>query len=202
MAQNRISGDSAATTLPFLNSSYEDLIKKLNAAWHERSLQIFMAIVLAHWAEHLVQAYQIYVMGWPIPESLGVIGYWFPWMFQSELLHYAYALVMLIGIWILRSGFTGSSYTWWMIAFWIQFWHHIEHALLQVQAIIGLNLGGAPVPMSIVQYVIPRVELHLIYNTLVFIPMIIGMYFHMFPPSGEKAHAQCSCAVRPKKKAA
>jgi hypothetical protein len=29
---------------------------KLNSVWHERALQIFMGIVLAHWGEHLVQA--------------------------------------------------------------------------------------------------------------------------------------------------
>lgn len=199
MEQNRIATESTAPSLLFSNSSYVNMIAKLNAVWHERSLQIFMAIVLAHWAEHLVQAYQIYALGWPIPESLGVIGYWFPWMFQSELLHYGYALVMLIGIWILRTGFVGNSYTWWMISFWIQFWHHIEHGLLQFQAIIGYNLGGAPVPMSIVQFFIPRVELHLIYNTLVFIPMIVAMYKHMFPPPGEAAHMQCSCAIKPRK---
>ena len=42
------------------NASFSE---KLNTRWHERGLQIFMLIVLAHWAEHLVQAYQIYVMG-------------------------------------------------------------------------------------------------------------------------------------------
>jgi len=29
----------------------------------------------------------------------------------------------------------------------------------------------------------------------VFIPMIIGMYYHMFPPTAEE-RAACSCAVR------
>jgi hypothetical protein len=201
MEQPNYSGSTAAGSFSTSQSSYHDLILKLNTIWHERSLQIFMVIVLAHWAEHLVQAYQIYVMGWPIPESLGVIGYWFPWMFQSELLHYAYALVMLIGIWVLRTGFIGSSYMWWMISFWIQFWHHIEHGLLQAQAIIGYNLAGAPVPMSIIQFFIPRVELHLIYNTLVFIPMITAMYKHLFPAPGEAIHMQCSCAVKPRKPA-
>lgn len=195
MAQERVTHEPAVAVLTRLQSSYRDLAEKLNAVWHERALQIFLAIVLAHWAEHLVQAYQIYVMGWPIPESRGVLGYWFPWMVSSEILHYGYALVMLIGLWILRTGFTGSSYTWWMISFWIQFWHHIEHALLQGQAIIGENLANSPVPVSLVQFIIPRVELHLIYNSLVFIPMIIGMYLHMFPPVGEKGIARCSCAV-------
>lgn len=199
MAQHRMTGDLSAPSLLISQPWYVNMMQTLNTVWHERSLQIFMAIVLAHWAEHLVQAYQIYVLGWPLPESLGVIGYWFPWMFQSELLHYGYALVMLIGIWILRTGFVGNSYTWWMISFWIQFWHHIEHGLLQFQAIIGYNLGGGPVPMSVVQFVVPRVELHLIYNTLVFIPMIVAMYKHMFPPLGEAAHMQCSCAIKPRK---
>jgi hypothetical protein len=199
MAQHRMTGDYSAPSFLISHAWYVNMMQTLNTVWHERSLQIFMAIVLAHWAEHLVQAYQIYVLGWPIPESLGVIGYWFPWMFQSEFLHYGYALVMLIGIWILRTGFVGSSYTWWMISFWIQFWHHIEHGLLQFQAIIGYNLGGSPVPMSIAQFFIPRVELHLIYNTLVFVPMIVAMYKHMFPPSGEAAHMQCSCAIKPRK---
>ncbi len=174
------------------------LIEKLNSAWHERGLQIFMAIVLLHWAEHLAQAYQIYALGWAIPDSRGVLGLWFPWLVASELLHYSYALVMLVGIWILRPGFSGRSHLWWTAALVIQFWHHIEHALLQAQAIVGAYLFNAPVPMSIAQLVIPRVELHLIYNTLVFVPMIVGMYYHMFPSEEEAAQQQCSCAIRPR----
>src|SRR6202034_2940302 len=155
---------------------------KLNSVWHERALQIFMVIVLAHWGEHLVQAYQIWVMGWPISKANGILGLWYPWLIKSETLHYGYALVMLIGLWILRKGFTGRSYTWWMIAFWIQFWHHIEHFLLISQATLHHNLFGRPVPTSIVQLFIPRVQLHLFYNSIVFVPMVVAMYYHMFPP--------------------
>lgn len=198
MAQDTITHEPAATGSSWLQSSYKSFIDVLNTTWHERSLQLFLAIVLAHWAEHLVQAYQIWGLGWPIPESKGVLGYWFPWMVTSELLHYGYAIIMLIGLWVLRTGFTGKAYTWWMASFWIQFWHHIEHGILQGQAIVGENLFNSPVPMSIVQVWIPRVELHLIYNTLVFIPMIIAMYLHMFPPPGEEQHIKCSCVVKPK----
>jgi hypothetical protein len=81
-----------------------------------------------------------------------------------------------------------------MVAFWIQFWHHIEHALLQGQAIVGHNLFGAPVPMSLAQFFIPRVELHMFYNTIVTIPMVIAMFYHMFPEPGEEAHMVCSCS--------
>jgi len=166
--------------------------EKLNTRWHERALQLFMVIVLGHWAEHLVQAYQIYVMHWPRAKALGLLGLYYPWLVQTEALHYGYALVMLIGIWILRKGFTGTSHTWWMVAFGIQFWHHFEHLLLIYQATFHHNFWHKPVPCSILQLVIPRVELHLFYNTIVFIPMVIGMYYHMFPAEGE-GNPACTC---------
>jgi hypothetical protein len=166
---------------------------KLNSTWHERALQVFMAIVLAHWGEHLVQAYQIYVMGWPRPMANGILGLWYPWLIKSEVLHYSYALVMLIGIWVLRKGFTGTGRTWWTVALIIQFWHHIEHLLLIIQATTHHNFWGKPVPCSVLQLFFPRVELHLFYNTIVFIPMVIGMYYHMFPREGEEGLSVCTC---------
>jgi hypothetical protein len=81
-----------------------------------------------------------------------------------------------------------------MVAFWIQFWHHIEHLLLISQAILHHNLMGKPVPYSVIQFFIPRVQLHLFYNSIVFIPMVIAMYFHMFPPQGEEHLAACTCS--------
>jgi hypothetical protein len=170
------------------------LIERLNGPAHERALQLFMAIVLAHWAEHLLQAFQIYGLGWPVPEARGALGYFYPWLVKSELLHYGYALVMLVALFTLRSGFTGADRRWWTAALSIQFFHHIEHALLQLQAILGQNFFGSPVPTSIAQLWFPRVELHLFYNTIVFIPMVVAMYFHMFPPASEARRQQCTCA--------
>lgn len=170
---------------------------KLNGVWHRRSLYLFTFIVLAHWAEHLTQAYQIYVMGWPRPVAGGFLGLFFPWLVSSELLHYAYAIVMLVGLWVLRKGFTGSSRKWWTAALVIQFWHHIEHAVLQWQAITQHNWLGSPVPLSFLQMVFPksRVEIHLFYNAVVFMPMLVAMYYHMFPPKGEEV-AACTCSLR------
>lgn len=177
---------------------FSAFLERLNSTKHERALQLFMAIVLAHWAEHLAQAFQIYALQWPVPQSRGVLGLWFPWLVSSEVLHYGYALVMLVGLWILRPGFTGTSRTWWTAALAIQFWHHIEHGLLQTQALLGHNLFNSPVPVSIAQLWIPRVELHLVYNSLVFVPMVIAMYYHMFPPEGEAARMRCTCAFHPR----
>lgn len=170
---------------------------KLNSVWHRRALYLFTFIVLAHWAEHLTQAYQIYVMGWPRPAAGGFLGLFFPWLVSSEVMHYGYAIVMLIGLWTLRKGFTGTSRKWWTAALVVQFWHHIEHAVLQWQALTHHYWFGSPVPVSFLQMLFPksRVEIHLFYNAVVFMPMLIAMYYHMFPPKGEEA-AACSCSLR------
>ena len=193
---------SVSTAHATSRASSQGLHFRLNHAWHKPALQLFMIVVLGHWAEHLAQAFQIYYLGWPVPAARGVLGLWFPWLVASEVLHYSYALVMLVGIWTLRAGFKGRSLTWWTVALVIQFWHHIEHLLLISQATIGRNLFHSPVPVSILQLWLPRVELHLFYNTIVFIPMVIGMYYHMFPPANEERHGGCACAVLSRQDAA
>jgi hypothetical protein len=178
-----------------MTTHHDSFLQKLNGPWHAWSLRIFTVIVLAHWAEHLAQAYQVYALGWAPHQAGGVLGQAFPWLVHSELLHYGYAVIMLAGIWAFLPGFVGRARTWWLIALVIQFWHHIEHALLQGQALAGHTLFGAPVPTSILQLVIPRLELHLFYNTIVFIPMVVGMVYHLFPNAPEAARMQCHCAL-------
>jgi hypothetical protein len=166
----------------------------LNGTWHRTALNVFLLIVLAHWAEHIAQAIQIWVLGWPVPEARGVLGLFFPWLVTSEAMHYGYALIMLIALILLRKGFTGRSRVWWNVALGIQVWHHIEHLLLLVQAQSHLYLLGRPVPTSVLQLVVPRVELHLFYNTVVFIPMVVAMVLHARPRADERAAMNCACA--------
>lgn len=174
-------------------SRWQNLVNYLNTTGHERALWVYTAIVLAHWVEHLVQAYQIWVMGWARPASLGVLGLWQPWLVKTELLHWSYAFFMIVGLLLLRPGFLGRSRTWWTISLGIQTWHFVEHSVLQLQALFGFRLFGSEVPISIVQQWVPRVELHLFYNAAVFIPMVVAMYYHLYPPAGEAAPA-CGCA--------
>lgn len=188
---------SAAAHPTRIGSADFSFYEKLNSVWHKRTLHLFTFIVLAHWAEHLTQAVQIYALGWARPAAGGFLGLFFPWLVSSEVLHYGYAIVMLVGLWTLRKGFTGTSHKWWTVALVIQFWHHIEHAVLQWQALTQNNWLGSPVPVSFLQMVFPksRVEIHLFYNAVVFIPMVIAMYYHLFPPKGEEI-AACSCSLR------
>jgi hypothetical protein len=174
---------------------HESFLQQLNGPWHKWALRAFTVIVLAHWAEHITQAYQVYALGWPVHHARGVLGQAFPWLVHSEVLHYGYAVIMLAGIWLFLPGMVGRARTWWLAALVIQFWHHIEHGLLQIQALTGHNFFGASVPTSILQLVIPRLELHLFYNTIVFIPMVVGMYYHLFPTASEAVKMRCHCAL-------
>lgn len=169
------------------------LMSRINGQSHRLALGLFLFIVLAHWAEHIVQAVQIWGMGWPRPQARGVLGMPFPWLVKEEWLHYGYALVMLIGLIALRPGFVGKSRTWWTVALVVQVWHHFEHLLLLIQAMVGSNLFGKAAPTSLLQLVVPRVELHLFYNAVVFLPMIVAMYLHLRPSRPEFDLMSCSC---------
>src|SRR5258708_8519183 len=98
-----------------------------------------MVIVLAHWAEHLVQAYQVYALKWPMHDARGVLGQAFPWLVHSQVLHCSYAGVMLCRIWACLPGFVGLARTWWLSAPGIPFWPLVRPALLPWQSITGHN---------------------------------------------------------------
>ncbi len=169
-------------------------VRRLNGEWHRRALIVFMAIVLAHWAEHILQAFQMYALGWAPESAGGGLGLLFPSLVTSEWLHYVYNFAVLAGLALLLPGFRGSARIWWMAAAAIQFWHHLEHALLLGQATLDKNLFGADVPTSVLQLFFPRAELHLAYNAIVLAPLLIGFYLHRHPRSPvEKDGPGCSC---------
>jgi len=171
------------------------VVAALNGRYHRPALIVFTAIVLAHWAEHIAQAVQIWGLGWARPKAGGVLGVFFPWLVKSEWLHFGYAVVMLAGLWLLLPGFVGRARRLWRLALGIQIWHTCEHLLLLTQALTGVYLAGRAVPTSVLQLLFPRVELHLFYNLIVFVPMVAAMWLHLRPTAAERAAAPCRCAV-------
>ena len=71
----------------------------------------------------------------------------------------------------------------------------MEHTTLQLQALAGQNLFGSPVPTSFLQVFVPRPELHLLYNLIVFVPMVVAMWLHTRPD--QATVNECTCAVAP-----
>jgi hypothetical protein len=174
----------------------QSLLARINGALHERTLSLFMVIVLGHWLEHLVQIYQVYILGWAPKAAGGVLGLWFPSLAASEVLHFTYNSLIFAGILLLLPGFVGRSRRWWWVTVAAGAWHFFEHLILQVQWLTGYYLFGASTPMGIGQLWIPRVELHFLYNLIVFVPMVVGMIYHFYPPRHDKEEARCTCAHR------
>jgi hypothetical protein len=189
---------SQKTAQPFLKLSQlgKNLLFTLNSRWHKRAIQIFMIVVLAHLSEHIIQVIQLWVLHWPRPHCMGILGLKYPWLMKTEWLHYGHALFMLLGLAALRPAITiRQALLWWNIALAIAFWHHIEHALLLGQALIHDNLYNFAAPVSIAQILaqhlsrqpfigqpyLPRIELHLFYNLIALAPMLIALRYHRFP---------------------
>ncbi len=57
------------------SESKPGLVARLNGPWHRPALFVFLGIVLAHWGEHLFQAFQIWVLDVPRTKALGALGY-------------------------------------------------------------------------------------------------------------------------------
>src|SRR5690606_361032 len=45
---------------------------------HKRLLALYMAVVVLHACEHILQLYQFAVLGWARPASGGLLGLWAP----------------------------------------------------------------------------------------------------------------------------
>ncbi len=142
---------------------------------HNLMLKIFAGLMIAHWLEHLVQAYQVWGLGYERHHAGGLLGQIFPWLMHSEWLHFGYAVLTFAGLLLLYRAFSGPALMWWKAAVVIQAWHLVEHTLLFAQAQGGFLLWGAKEPTSVLQLFFPRIELHLFYNSVVTFPIVIAM---------------------------
>ncbi len=146
------------------------LIYSLNGRYYERAIQVFMLVVASHFLEHVCQIWQLYVISLPRPECLGLLGSFYPWLVTSEAFHYAHALFMLLGLAVFRISPLGGF--WWELALWLAFYHHLEHAILLSQALTGENFCS--MRCSLGSFLMPRIELHFVYNLMILIPMIVA----------------------------
>ncbi|HEX2032003.1 MAG TPA: hypothetical protein VHL78_11480 [Actinomycetota bacterium] len=153
----------------------------------EGTLYVFLGIVLLHWAEHVVQAVQIYVLDWPKTEALGLLGLAVPGLVRSEWLHWGYNLAVFAGLWLLMPGFERPAGRWWKAALLVQGWHFTEHGLLLFQAVTAVHLLGVDVPTSVLQLVVPRVELHLFYNGIVTALLLVGAVMRLRGERGRRS---------------
>lgn len=142
-------------------------------------MNYFNLIVVMHLAEHIAQTIQLWVFHLPRPECLGLVGYFVPSLMRSEWLHYLYAYFMAVGLIFHAKYFRGLAGKYWRLAMGLSVYHTIEHSLLLSQALLGHNLWGSSVPISIGQLFIPRIELHLLYNLIIVVPMFLAFHIRV-----------------------
>lgn len=174
-------------------NSAKRFFARINGGLHEQALWLYMLIVFGHWLEHIAQVYQVYILGWVPAKAGGALGLVAPGLAMAEVLHFGYNLFLIGGIVLLRPGFAGRSRFWWNLALLAQGWHFFEHILLQAQYLTGHYLFGASMQISILQQWFPRVELHFMYNLIVFLPLLIGVLYHFYPPPNEPVNERCTC---------
>lgn len=155
----------------------------ISATMHSLLLTLYMVVVVFHFFEHVLQVYQVFVLHWARPDSGGLLGFWAPQLLRSELLHFGYNLFQLVGLAVLLNGFAGQARRWWTVALVIQTWHFVEHTLMLAQAQTSVYLFGASQPMSLLQVLLPRIELHFLYNALVFAPTIVAVFLYWWSGS-------------------
>lgn len=61
-------------------------------------LSLFTTIMVVHFIEHVTQLGQIHMLHWDRSDALGFVGLAYPWLVQSEVLHYCFAAFMLGGL--------------------------------------------------------------------------------------------------------
>lgn len=166
----------------------------LNGRLHKAALILFTLAVTVHYLEHVGQAIEVLGLGWQGKDAGGLVGLLYPPLVTSEIMHYSFAVFMTVGFWVLRPAFKGRALRWWTLAFVIEFWHHFEQFLLITQHYAHHYMFGGSEPTSVLQMFFPRLELHLFYNTVVAIPMVVALVQHFRPNLSERVRAICTCA--------
>jgi hypothetical protein len=154
------------------------LFRPFSEVWFRRLLILYLVLIVTHFAEHVLQLIQAAFLAWPRPEAGGLLGLWSPQLLTNESLHFSYNLMQLLGLLVLSYHVTGRAQTWWRIAIVVQLWHFFEHFLLQSQWLTSIFLFNADKQTGVGELLLPRLELHFIYNALVFVPTMIGVYFY------------------------
>ncbi|HEU0073263.1 MAG TPA: hypothetical protein VFS30_04560 [Dehalococcoidia bacterium] len=173
------------------------LYERINGPWHGRALLILFAVILFHMFEHVVQVVQTYLLGVDRVDALGLLGVWMPDLIRSETVHFGFSVYTWSAIFLTGGAAVGMARNIGLIALSVQSWHLLEHSTLIFQRATDSFFFGASEPTSLAQLLIPRVELHFIYNGVVFSAIVIALLLHAYPPRGETARSRCVCTMTP-----
>jgi hypothetical protein len=139
----------------------------------------FMTAVVAiqggHVVEHIVQLVQVFVLGVPEEDALGLLGYVLQFNGTEEWLHLGYNTLYLLALyalilplWRITPAVLSLWAFWFFVAasVWIESWHIVEHGVIIANV---LENDGCPCPgIGDVALGLSDTVLHFVYNALAY----------------------------------
>ena len=147
----------------------------------------FAAVMLVqgvHVIEHVIQLIQVFILGVPDDDALGLLGYIYQFKGTEEFLHLGFNAVYLLAIFLLivplrrRSPdpVPGWAFTTFAVAAVIlESWHMVEHVVIITRA---LQNNGCPCPGLLDAATgLPDTVLHFFYNAITYGALIVPFWF-------------------------
>ena len=147
----------------------------------------FAAVMLVqgvHVVEHIIQLIQVFILGVPDDDALGLLGYVYQFKGTEEFLHlgfnatYLAALVLLLVP--LRRRVPQPVPMWAFVIFGVggvglESWHMVEHVVIITHA---LQNNGCPCPGILDAATgIPDTVLHFFYNAVTYASVVVPFWF-------------------------
>jgi hypothetical protein len=159
---------------------------------------LLVAIVViqgAHVFEHVVQLIQVFSLGLPEDQALGLLGYVFQFQGTEEWLHLVFNvsyLLALYGLLLPLRTMTPSRVPAWAFAIFavgavgLETWHVVEHVVIIANVIRN---SGCPCPgIGDAALGVSDVVLHMFYNVVAYGAILPAFWFVMHGrPAGGKA---------------
>lgn len=197
----RIGARSAAQRLPMQATTPQARAHpgtKAPEACLSESVFWFLAAVVAvqggHVVEHIIQLVQVFLLGVPDEEALGLLGYvlqfngteeWLHLGFNSLYLACLYALI--IPLWrITPAGLPKPLFAAFLVcSVWMETWHIVEHGVIISHVIAN---GGCPCPgIGDVALGVSDTLLHFTYNVIAYAGVVV-VFAHVLRRRGHLFH--------------
>jgi hypothetical protein len=135
-----------------------------------------------HVVEHIIQLVQVFVLGIPDDEALGLLGYVFAFQGTEEWLHIVFNVTYLVclvaitpGVWRAPEVPLLAKVAFVFFGVWLEGWHVIEHLVI-ISNVVSNN--GCPCPGILdARLGISDTLLHFGYNTIAYTATVIPFVY-------------------------
>jgi hypothetical protein len=160
-----------------------------NDAISRRFVAFYVAVVVVqsvHVVEHIIQLVQVYVLGVPDDEALGLLGYIYQFQGTEEWLHLVFNLVFFISLVVIAAGLFRSRATtsavpimalaaFLVFGVWLEGWHVVEHVVI-ISNVVASN--GCPCPGIVdAELGVSDTILHFGYNAVAYAATAAPLWF-------------------------